>query len=80
MKFFYDKKGYPRDRKDKKLVHRKVAENKIGRELKPYEVVHHQDGNKKNFRKENLSVMSRRFHSKLEKKKRIIKKYYENKK
>ena len=65
MKFFYDKKGYPRDRKTKELVHRKIAENKIGRKLRIGEVVHHQDGNPRNFRKNNLSVMSRGFHSKL---------------
>ena len=49
-------------------MHRKVAENKVGRKLRSDEVVHHQDGNKTNFRKNNLSVMSRSFHSKLESK------------
>jgi len=34
-KFFYDKKGYPRWRKSKKLVHRSVAEKKIGRKNEP---------------------------------------------
>ncbi|MBT3578130.1 hypothetical protein HN499_04975 [archaeon] len=59
-----NKKGYPLTRNGK-LMHRKVAENKIGRPLRKHEVVHHQDENKNNFRKDNLSVMSRSFHSKL---------------
>lgn len=75
MKFFYDKKGYPRDRKTKEFVHRKVAEKKLGRKLKPIEVVHHYDGNKKNFRKENLYVMGRKKHSKIHKKLRAISKH-----
>ena len=73
-KFYYDEKDYPRDRKTNRLVHRTVAENKIGRSLKSHEVVHHNDGNKHNFRKENLSVMSRSFHTKLEAKKRRARK------
>lgn len=69
-KFYYDKKGYPRWRDNDKLVHRDIIQNKIGRPLKNYEVVHHRDGNKGNFRKANLGVMSRSFHSKIELKKR----------
>ena len=69
-KFYYDENGYPRWRDSDELVHRNVAENKIGRPLRSHEVVHHQDGDKGNFRNENLSVMSRSFHSKLELKKR----------
>ena len=66
--FFIDKKGYPRYRKSRKLVHRVVAEKKLGRKLRRYEVVHHQDGNAMNFNKKNLGVMSRSFHSRLHRK------------
>jgi hypothetical protein len=69
-KFYYGKKGYPRWRDSNEPVHRTVAENKIGRPLKPWEVVHHRDDDKGNFRRENLGVMSRSFHSKIESKKR----------
>jgi hypothetical protein len=69
-KIYTDKNGYPRWKDTGALVHRSVAAKKIGRPLRDYEVVHHQDGDKTNFRKENLSSMSRSFHSKLEAKKR----------
>ena len=36
--------------------HRIVAEEKLGRPLKPGEVVHHIDGNKQNNKPENLMV------------------------
>ena len=62
-----NKNGYPLTRKGD-FMHRKVAEKKIGRKLRDHEVVHHKDGDKTNFRKKNLSVMSRSFHSKLESK------------
>ena len=69
-RIYRDKKGYPHYSDSKKSVHRAVAEKKIGRRLRNHEVVHHQDGNKMNFRRENLGVMSRSFHSKIELKKR----------
>jgi hypothetical protein len=62
-KFFTDKKGYPRWNNSKKLVHRTVAAKKVGGSLWGSSVVHHRDGNKKNFRSSNLSVMSRSKHS-----------------
>ena len=65
MAFFKDKKGYPRNNSTGKLVHRSVAEKKIGRPLREHEVVHHKDGDKSNFRKTNLRVTSRSHHSKL---------------
>ena len=68
--FYYDKKKYPRWKDSDELVHRSVAENKIGRPLRSHEIVHHQDGDKGNFRRENLSVMSRSYHSSLKAKKR----------
>jgi hypothetical protein len=69
FEWFKDKKGYPRDKKDGELVHRKVARKKVGGFLFPGTVVHHKDGNKSNFRKNNLQVMSRSSHSKLHAKK-----------
>lgn len=39
-------------------THRVVAEQKLGRELLPGEVVHHIDGNKRNNTPENLMVFS----------------------
>jgi hypothetical protein len=65
VRFFKDKKGYPRDKKDGEYIHRKVARKKVGGFLYPGTVVHHKDGNKSNFRKSNLQVMSRSRHSKL---------------
>lgn len=40
--------------------HRLVAEKKIGRRLRPGELVHHIDGNKENNDPENLDVMKSR--------------------
>jgi hypothetical protein len=65
MAFFKDSKGYPRSKSTGKLIHRSVAEKKIGRPLREHEVVHHKDGNKGNFRRSNLRVTSRSYHSKL---------------
>jgi len=65
---YIDDKGYPRWKDSERLVHRDVAENKIGRELRDHEVVHHKDGDKTNFRKENLRVTSRAHHSSMHKK------------
>lgn len=63
-RFYYDKKGYPRWRNSKRLVHRTVAKPRRD------QVTHHKDGNPKNFRKSNLVNMSRRSHSRLHARKR----------
>ncbi len=63
--YYIDKKGYPRWRDSGLLVHRTVASNKIGGPIGRGRVVHHMDGNKCNFRKSNLVVMSRTEHSSL---------------
>ncbi len=62
---YIDKKGYPRWSDSKKLVHRTVAAKKVGGRIFPGMVVHHIDGNKRNFRFSNLQIMSRSAHSRL---------------
>ena len=47
-KTYKDNNGYLRFNDTNKLVHRWIVEKNIGRKLKPYEVVHHRDGNKLN--------------------------------
>ena len=65
MNFYIDTKGYPRWKDSRKLVHRTVAANKVGGRIFPGYVVHHIDGNKRNFRKDNLWIMTRSDPSKL---------------
>ena len=48
-------KSYPKI--NGRHAHRVVAEEMLGRKLKPGEVVHHKDGNKQNFSPENLEVL-----------------------
>ena len=67
---YKDKKGYPRWSNSGRLVHRDVASNMIGGSIGKGRVVHHKDGNKSNFRKSNLTVMSRSDHSSLHTKKK----------
>ena len=67
---YKDKKGYARWKDSGKLVHRTVASNMVGGTIGQGRVVHHKDGNKSNFRKSNLTIMSRSAHSKLHNKKK----------
>lgn len=62
-RFFIDKKGYPRWRNSNVLVHRTVAAKKVGGSIFSNCVVHHKDGNKRNFHSNNLVVMSRSRHA-----------------
>jgi len=66
MKLTYiDKNGYPRWINSGGLVHRAVAKNLLGETIPNGMVVHHIDGNKQNFRKSNLAIMTRAAHYKL---------------
>lgn len=67
---YKDEKGYPRWRDSGNLVHRDVARNMLGGPIGKGRVVHHKDENKSNFRKGNLTVMSRSGHSSLHAKKK----------
>jgi hypothetical protein len=62
---YIDKKGYPRWKNTGILVHRTVAANKVGGRIFPGLIVHHIDGNKRNFRKTNLWIMTRSEHATL---------------
>jgi len=63
--FHKDKKGYPRWNDSNRRVHRDVAKNMIGGQIGRGRVVHHIDGNKSNFKRTNLRVMSKSQHSSL---------------
>ena len=52
---FADKNGYVRE-------HRLVMEQKIGRYLRPDEMIHHINGNRKDNRLENLEITNRTNH------------------
>lgn len=69
-KTYKDKKGYKRWSNSRKSVHRTVASRMIGGPIGKRRVVHHKDGDKSNFRKRNLRVMSRSDHSSLHSKKK----------
>jgi len=53
---YTDNRGYRRKKITHQLVHRQVAEEKLGRKLRPGEVVHHKDRDKTNNHPGNLWV------------------------
>jgi hypothetical protein len=53
---YIDDRGYARFCNSGKLVHQLVAERKLGRKLKPWEVVHHRNRNKLDNRPINIYV------------------------
>jgi len=66
---YIDKNGYKRYRDSDILVHRYVAKRKLGRKLRPGEVVHHKNSNKKDNRRKNLQVLpSQKNHYRIHKK------------
>ena len=64
-KIFVDQNGYPRWKDSGKLVHRTMAAIKVGGRIFRGMIVHHIDGNKMNFRKSNLWILSRSAHASL---------------
>jgi len=54
-------------------LHRMIMELKIGRKLKPDEIVHHKDGNSWNNCPDNLEIVNRATHMKLHEKERDLK-------
>ncbi|MDR1838223.1 MAG: HNH endonuclease [Treponema sp.] len=57
-KTYIDENGYRRFSDSNKLVHRYVAEKKIGRKLRQEEIVHHINRNKLDNSPENLEVFA----------------------
>lgn len=55
---YTDGNGYPRFKDSDTLVHRSVAEKKLGRPLKKGEVVHHKNRNKQDNSFGNLEIFS----------------------
>ena len=55
-KTYIDRKGYQRFTDSNKLVHRWVAEKKLGRKLRRGEVVHHKNRRKRDNRLKNLWI------------------------
>ena len=56
-KVYIDDRGYYRFIGSNKLVHRWAMEKYLGIKLKPSQIVHHKNGNKRDNRVENLQVI-----------------------
>jgi hypothetical protein len=64
-RIYQDRKGYARWSDTEALVHRSVAAKMVGGTIFPGMEVHHKDGDKMNFRKSNLVIMTKSDHAKL---------------
>jgi hypothetical protein len=62
MNYYIDRNGYARFSDSGKLVHRWMAEKKIGRKLNYWEVVHHINRDKLDNHSNNLYVCRNQFH------------------
>lgn len=62
MDYFIDQKGYMRFIDSGILVHRWMAEKKLGRPLREGEVEHHIDRNKLNNYPDNLYICRNQYH------------------
>ena len=49
----------------RKLYHRHIVEDNIGRQLNPVEIIHHIDGNPSNNNIDNLAIMNQGEHARL---------------
>ena len=56
-KTYIDDRGYLRFRDTNRLVHRWVMEKYLRIKLKPWQIIHHRNGNKLDNRPENLQVL-----------------------
>ena len=72
METYIDRKGYRRFLSTGQLVHRKIAEETMGRRLRSWEVVHHINGNKLDNDPTNLEVLHYKSHTALHRYQRNI--------
>ncbi len=78
-----DKEGYYRFIDSNKLVHRWIVEKHYNIKLKPSQIIHHKNGNKRDNRIENLEIILDESAEEIHKRKHIEKGYsdkYHNKK
>ena len=64
-KLYLDAKGYPRWRDSGRLAHRTMVEKRLGMKIPAGFVVHHINWDKKDFRINNLTLMTEMAHLKL---------------
>ncbi|MFC1753244.1 HNH endonuclease [Thermoproteota archaeon] len=69
-KIRYNKSGYKVYADSGTLVHRHVAERKMGGKVREGHEVHHQNGDKTDNRRANLTVLPRSTHRRIHKKSR----------
>lgn len=65
-KTYYDNNGYLRFKDSKRLVHRYVYEKKLGKKIPEKMQIHHLDNNKKNNQPENLIMLTKEDHYRIQ--------------